>query len=565
MSESISIPSDLDSCQELIVSQQKMIDDLQIEQEKLRKLLQQMIHGNRSEKRILSGADQALLPFESEEEFKTAQAEAEAEAETIIEKYTVQRHARKKKPRNESLPSHLERVEQIVEASEELKNCPRHGARRIIDYDVTETLMRDPPRLWVLRKKYPKYACPTDPSCGIASPERPTSLVEGNRYDTSIAAAVIEAKWAIYLPIYRQQDLFASSGWTPSRSTLLNLISQSQFVMEPLADYMTKLVQQDMGIGLDETSCRMLLPKDIPQAIPGNAKSRRLAEKVAEVRAAGKKSLLGKMWVYSGLYDAPYNIFDFRVSRHRDGPDDFLRTSRCKVQGDCFSGNTSVVLQSDGRLEFVACWSHARRKVEAATSYQKEANQLLRIIKALYDIETRAKEMHWKQREQLRARESSIVLAGIKQWLASPVLNRVLPKSDFAEAAQYIRNHWVALNVFVSDGRIPIDNNYVEQLMKQVALGRKAWLFVGNVEAGERSAMMMTLASSAKRHDLDVGLYIKDVLDQLLAGCTDYQRLIPDQWKQRHPEAIRQYRQEERRDKAQRKQYRAAMRRVAPR
>jgi len=222
-----------------------------------------------------------------------------------------------------------------------------------------------------------------------------------------------------------------------------------------------------------------------------------------------------------------------------------------------------VVLQSDGRLEFVACWSHARRKVEAATTYQKEANQLLRMIQALYDIETRAKEMHWKQREEQRARESSIVLAGIKKWLDNPALGRVLPKSDFAEAVRYLRNHWPALNVFVSDGRIPIDNNYVEQLMKQVALGRKAWLFVGNVEAGERSAMMMTLVSSAKRHDLDVGLYIKDVLDQLRAGCTDYQSLLPDQWKQRHPEAIRQYRQEERRDKAERKQYRAAKRRLA--
>ena len=513
MSQSISIPSDLKSCQELIVSQQKTIDDLQVEQEKLRKLLQQLMHGNRSEKRILSGPDQAWLPFESEEEFQAAQAEAEAEAETIIEKYTVQRHARKKRPRNESLPSQLERVEQTVEAPEEMKNCPQHGPRQIIGYDVTETLMRDPPRLWVLRKKYPKYACPTDPSCGIASPERPTSLVEGNRYDTSIAAAVIEAKWAIYLPIYRQQDLFASSGWTPSRSTLLNLIRQSQFVMEPLANYMTQLVQQDIGIGLDETSCRMLLPKEIPHVIPGDAKSMRLAEKVAEARAAGKKSLLGKMWVYSGLYQAPYNIFDFRVSRHRDGPDDFLKTSRCKVQGDCFSGNTSVVLKSDGRLEFVACWSHARRKVEAATTYEKEANQLIRMIQALYDIETRSKEMDWKQREEVRARESSIVLAGIKKWLASPALNRVLPKSDFAEAVRYLRNHWVALNVFVSDGRIPIDNNYVEQLMKQVALGRKAWLFVGNVEAGQRSAMMMTLVSSAKRHDLDVGLYIRDVLD----------------------------------------------------
>ena len=562
MSESKGIPSDLQSCQELIVSQQKQIEELQAEQNKLRKLLSQLLNGNRSEKRVFSGPDQILLPFESEEEYQAAQAEAEAEAEAIIEEYTVQRRARRKKPRNESLPSHLERREQIVDAPDEMKNCPQHGERKIIGYDITETLMRDPPRLWVLRKKYPKYACPTDPSCGVASPDRPTSLVEGDRYDTSIAAAIIEAKWAIYLPIYRQQDLFASSGWIPSRSTLLNLIRQVQFVIEPFVMYMTKCVQQDIAIGLDETSCRMLLPKDVPRVIPGDAKSKRLAEKVAEARAAGKRSLLGKMWVYSGLCDAPYNIFDFRVSRHRDGPDEFLKTSRCKVQGDCFSGNRSVVLQSDERLEFVACWSHARRKVEDATSYTKEAEQLLRMIQALYDIETRAKDLSWKQREELRIRESSVVLAGIKKWLDAPAMDRLLPKSDFAEAVRYIRNHWTALNVFVHDGRIPIDNNDVEQRMKQVALGRKAWLFVGNVDAGERSAMMMTLVSSAKRHDLDVGLYIKDVLDQLLAGCTDYASLLPDQWKQRHPEAIRQYREEEREDKAQRKQYRAAQRRL---
>ena len=224
-----------------------------------------------------------------------------------------------------------------------------------------------------------------------------------------------------------------------------------------------------------------------------------------------------------------------------------------------------MVLQSDGRLEFVACWSHARRKVEQATTYQEDAEQLIGMIQALYDIETRAKEMSWQQRQQLRGRESTIVLAGIKKWLDRPAMDHLLPKSDFAEAVRYLRNHWDALNKFVSDGRIPIDNNYVELLMKQVALGRKAWLFVGNVEAGERSAMMMTLVSSAKRHDLDVGLYIKDVLDQLLAGSTDYHSLLPDQWKQRHPDAIREYRQEKRRDKAERKQVRAAKRRVARR
>lgn len=101
--------------------------------------------------------------------------------------------------------------------------------------------------------------------------------------------------------------------------------------------------------------------------------------------------------------------------------------------------------------------------------------------------------------------------------------------------------------------------------MRQVALGRKAWLFVGNVEAGERSAMLMSLVSSARRHDLDVWAYVKDVLDQLLAGSTDYYSLLPDVWRQSHPEAVRAYREEERRDKADRKKYRAAQRRLAPR
>jgi transposase len=577
MSDAIEIPNDLKSCQALIAelihtnakqsediaSRNKKLDELTTEMEELRKLLSQLVNGSRSERRIFSDPNQAWLPFESEEELKEAQAEAEAESEKIIEEYTVKRHARKKKPRNESLPAHLPRVEQIAEIPEEMKNCLEHGGREIIGYDITETLVREPPKLYVLLTKYPKLACSGNPQCGIASPERPTGLVEGNRYSPSIAAAIIDAKWGQYLPIYRLQDIFASSGWTPSRSTLLNLITQAAFVVSPLVAYMTKRVQQDMGVGIDDTSCRMLLPKDIPKIIPGDAKSKRLAEKVAEARANGKNSLLAKMWVYSGLHDARYNIFDFRVSRHRDGPDDFFKTSACKVQGDCFSGNTSVVIHSDQSLEFVACWAHARRKVVEASTYKTEANTLLQMLQALYDIETRAAEMTWQQRGQLRERESSVVLAAIKKWIDSPVVADVLPKSDFAKAIGYIRNHWGALNAYVRDGRIPIDNNCVEQLMKQVALGRKAWLFVGNVEAGERSAMMMSLVSSAKRHDLDVGFYIQDVLERLLAGSTDYHSLLPDQWKLTHPEAIRVYRQEERRDKADRKQLAAAKRRMA--
>jgi transposase len=558
------IPNDLKTCQALLSERDATIEELQAEMEKLRKLLSRLVNGHRSEKRILPTAGQSWLPFESQEEFQAARAEAQAQAEAIVQTYTVTRSVTKKK-RNESLPSDLPRVEKVIEGDAAQKNCPAHGQREMIGYDTTETLVYKRPELYVLVKKYPKYACVGNPACGVRSPERPTSLVEGDRYDTSVAAAVVEAKWFHHLPIYRHQDIFAGSGWTPSRSTLVNLVSQVDFVVAPLVAHMTHLVQQDVGVGIDETSCRMLLPKDPPQPVPGNPKSQRLAEKVAEARAKGQSSLLAKMWVYSGLYQARYNVFDFRVSRHRDGPDDFFRHSRCIVQGDCFSGNLSVVIHSDERLEFAACWGHARRKVVEATTYRKDCELLLGMIQALYDIEARGKDLGWQERQALRQGEATMVLEGIWRWLETAPLEAVLPKSDFAEALRYIRNHWKALNVYVHDGRIPIDNNSVEQLMKQVAMGRKAWLFVCSVAGGEQSARMMTLVSSARRHDLDVGLYLQDVLDQLLAGCTDYDRLLPDVWKRSHPEAIRQYRVEERRDKAERKQLHAARRRLAAR
>jgi hypothetical protein len=99
--------------------------------------------------------------------------------------------------------------------------------------------------------------------------------------------------------------------------------------------------------------------------------------------------------------------------------------------------------------------------------------------------------------------------------------------------------------------------------MKQVAIGRKNWLFLGSVAAGERMADLLTVVSSAVRNHLDVWAYVKDVLDQLLAGRTDYAALRPDRWAASHPEHIRIYRTQERRDGADRQHHRRALRRAA--
>jgi hypothetical protein len=125
---------------------------------------------------------------------------------------------------------------------------------------------------------------------------------------------------------------------------------------------------------------------------------------------------------------------------------------------------------------------------------------------------------------------------------------------------EYLRNHWNALRVDLDDALVPIDNNDVEQLMKQVAVGREHWLFIGSVAAGDQAAMRMTLTSSALRNDLHVGMYLQAVLDALLAGSTDYAALAPDVWAGQHPEAIRRYRQEERQERATAKAIRLAQR-----
>lgn len=542
-----------------IAALQSRVDFLQAELEKISRLFAAYLRGPRKETHI-SGSDQTWLPFDSQEELDQARAIAEAEAQKVIDDNDAKKTAPPKKPKSQALPSHLPIVERIYDVPESHRICPTHGPMTCIGCDTTETLAMEPAKLFRFLNKFMKYVCSCCSDCGVVSPERPTGIVEGNKFDPSIAATVIADKYDYHLPVNRQVDSFASLGWAPSRSTLVNIIRQSCFVFEPLVSYMASLVKGDDAFGLDETSCRMLMPQEDPQVIPGDAKSKRLAEKIAEARRKGADSILGKMWAYGGLRNAPYNIFDFRISRHRDGPQEFFVNSYGYIQGDCFSGNKCVVIESAGRLTFSACWAHARRYAAECVDYKDDCKTLLDMVQALYDIEARASSYSDEERLASRQKESVVVLGAIRKWLDTKTEPAVLPKSNFAEVIGYINNNWAALMSYAQTGYVPIDNNAIERLMKQVAIGRKNWLFVGNVEAGERAAQLMSLVSSAKRHDLDVWFYLKDILERLLAGETDYKSMLPDVWKKAHPEAVRAHRVEERRDKAERKQYDRAKR-----
>jgi transposase len=479
-----------------------------------------------------------------------------------------------RKQRDESLPAHLPRYEVIAEVPDSQKTCPTHGARQLLPeamWDRTETLEFTPPALQVRVTKHPKFACLGQPECGIGSAERRLGIVEGDRYAPSIGAQIITGKSGYHLPLYRQQDYFAGSGWSPGRSTLLNIVAGCYFVVQPLLAYFKQVVQTDSVIGCDDTSVTLLYPKNLPQFELADPKQKRISEVFAEALKQGKPSIRAKMWAYRGA-SVKLNVFDFTVSRHRDGPESFFADYSGVLLGDCWNGFGSIAIASQGAIARAACNSHARRKIRDSVAYPKERAHWLGWFQQLYDIEDRGRVMSAEERLALRQSEAKPIWKAMQTWLAeaafdgssqtsSPVVHVVIPSSDFAKALKYLRNHFIELSRYVDDAQIPIDNNETEQLMKQVALGRKNWLFAGSIEGGERNAGFFTLVSSALRNDLDVWRYVTDVLEQLLSGVTDYAPLLPWNWAQAHPEAIRQYRVQERRERAERKSENRAERR----
>jgi transposase len=514
--------------------------------------------------RYLADPKQFVLDFgDTPDIVDVAEGIADAALETIGG-YERRKQA-EAKPRSEQLPAHLPRYEVKLEVTEDQKTCVTHGERQVIGYDWQETLEVVPPKLIVRRTGIPKLACPKAPECGVVEAARPVGLVEGNKYDTSVAAEIMVAKYAYHLPVYRQQDFFASCGWTPARSTLLNVLEAAAHRIRPLVEHLREVVRAGPIIGTDDTTVTLVV-KDSPLPTEtDNPKNDRAREVIAAAQAESRGSITARMWVYRSI-TAPINVFDFTVSRHQEGPGIFLDGFVGSLMADCYAGYDSVETKSDGRIIRAACVAHARRKVfDARGNSPVHASMLLAMFRQLYDIEDRAKAFTPEDRLALRHAESRPIWEQMREYLASEAIANVMPKELFGEALTYLRNQFEHLLVYLDNGLMPIDNNETEQLMKQVALGRKNWMFIGSVAAGYRAADLMSLVSSAHRNDLDIFGYVKDVLDRLLAGETNYDVLRPDVWKQAHPEAIRIYRVEERQARADAKSVKRARRRIAKR
>jgi transposase len=436
--------------------------------------------------------------------------------------------------------------------------CGNCGTDRVvIQTRVTEQLEIEPPNAYVVEHVRYTYACP---SCRegdqVVTTQKPPQAVDKSPFGASILAWLVVAKFVRHLPVYRHQEMLLGPLrlWL-SRPLLCGLLRATAEALRPLEARLREYVLASALLQADETPVRFL------GKILGRLR-----------RAQPGRAALGYVWAYAGDNKHPYVFYDFQPTRSRDGPEKILPTYEGYLQTDGYAVYTGLVRDSNGRMRDVACWAHARRHFDEAryTTSHPLVHEGLAWIQQLYDVEDRTRDLPPDQRLAVRLRESAPIGERMRQRFLD-VRPELRPTSKLAEAIDYMMNRWKAFKRFLEDGRIPLDTNCVERLLRPVAIGRKNFLFFGSLNGGRTAATLYTIVQSARRNNVDVLPYLTDVLRRLPAITADdappdqaaLDALLPDRWAAAHPEHVLAERVEESREALARRRHRRVPRRLA--
>lgn len=398
-----------------------------------------------------------------------------------------------KRPRGRRpLPSHLPRRVVVVDVAEADKTCSCGGVKQKIGESISEKLDYIPSRLEVVQTVLPKYACPRCHE-GVVSASAPVQAVEKGMAAEGLLAHVVVSKYVDHLPLYRLERIFSREGVDLPRSTLAGFVEEATAALSPVGEELRRQVLFASYLQTDDTPVTVL----------------------ADLGGSFK----GRLWTYLDPLGRQV-IFDATPTHERDGPEKFLRDFRGHLQADAYKGYD--VLYKGGRIVEVGCWAHGRRRFVEALDTDVRAAAMLALIQSLYQVEREAAELGFEGRRRLRQERSLSLLAQIDEQRGA--LQRiVLPKSPLGDALRYLENQWSALNRFVEDGRLSIDNNGAERQLRAVALGRKNWLFAGSLTGLHRAALLYSLAQSCRLVGVDPFAYFRDVL---LRVATHPQSLI---------------------------------------
>ena len=402
-------------------------------------------------------------------------------AEVVVEKVTrVKAHdvkqtaVRVNHPGRNPLPAHLRREEIRLMPTEDVSGLTPVGE------EITEILEYKQGELFVKKYIRPEYIKPT--AAGTQAKriiaEVPNMPIAKSYVGASLLAHLMVSKYIDHLPIYRQLQMLTRQKIVIEDNTVNNWFCQGCRLLEPLYQAHEQQVLQTKYLSVDETPIKVL-----DKAKKGTTHQ-------------------GYYWVYYNTQSRQV-LFKYHSGRSAEWPKETLVNYTGYLQTDGYA----AYHQFDNMpgITTLNCWAHARRKFIDAQSFDNEkASEVLTQIQLLYAIEKHGVENNYTPDEIkiYRQQHAVPILSGLRELLKTQQLNS-LPKSPLGMALQYTLARWNKLTVYTQDGNLKIDNNLVENSIRPVAIGRKNYLFAGNHEAAQRSAVLYSLFATCKLHHVN--------------------------------------------------------------
>ena len=492
------LPQDIDELHRLLQEKDDRIRIL----EELVILFKGKQFGKSSEK----CSQQAELFDESESE---ANEQASIAAEPVIDETISNTAQPKAKSGRKPLPADLPRVHIEYDIPEHDKTCACGCQKICIGEETSEQLDIIPAVVQVIVHARKKYACKFCEDAPITA-VKPAQPIPKSNASPGLLAYIAVAKYQDGLPLYRMETIFHRLGIHLPRNTQGNWMIKCSELLQPLYNLMNDHLLDSGYIHMDETRIQVLNEPDKP---PDSQ---------------------SYMWVRkTGDQDKPVVLFDYAPSRRAQVVTSLLGDYQGYLQTDDYAGYHATGKQAE--ITHLGCWAHARRyfmdAIKAAPAKKgkvTKADMAVQMIGNLYAIEARIKIQNPDEKYQYRQSHSVPQLEKLKIWL-DKALQQTLPKGKTGEALAYLHKNWDKLTVYVTDGRLAIDNNPVENAIRPFAIGRKNWLFSSSQAGAKASAMLYSIIETAKANDLEPYTYLRTLFTRLPVCETveDFEKLLP--------------------------------------
>ncbi len=482
---------------------------IQVLEERLR-LQRIQKYGPGSEK--LSSLQLELL----EQEPGVSREEVVAESERKAPPPVTERKKRKH-PGRQTLPANLPRVERVIACVPEqcvCGNCGRDTA--VIGYEVSEVLDVEPARYFVAVTKREKRACKTCPERGVAAAPLPARIIDKSLVSDGVIIDTVVNKYCDHSPLYRQSvALLRDAGIDIGRATMCGWVMTVGELLMPVVSAMRRELLAGAYIQADET------PVDVQ----------------AHDRSGSNHQ------AYLWQYGTPggMTVFDFRMSRKREGPLSFLGNFEGLLQTDGYAAYDRV---GGEKMVHAACWSHARRYFVDAVKLNKQDAASVRTVELInelfaIDAQARNENMDHTARHALRHQKAPPLLADIRGHIVE-MSKTVLPSSAAGQACRYTLAIWKKLIRFLDHPELELSNNLAENSMRPIAVGRGNWIHIGSEQAGPRVAAIVSVIESCRRLKIPVRDYLANILPGLAsAPLQRIAEFTPAAWAQKHPQVTR--------------------------